>query len=93
MFAKREMWPKKFERKPSSFLPFFSLKTACPRNWELREDQDISENMYLMYMNEGCDQLDSCSTGDPLPRPAPARQRSLCSGARAHLLLATLTVV
>ena len=42
-----------------------------------------------MY-NEGCDEGDGCPTRDPLPRPAPARQRSLCSGAFAHPSLANL---
>ena len=40
-----------------------------------------TENIYLMYINESCDQGDGCSTSGPLARPASARQRSLCSGA------------
>ena len=53
-----------------------------------------------MY-SEGFDQVDGSTTRaynegdgrptrDPLPRPAPARQRSLCSGAYAHPSLADL---
>ena len=47
-----------------------------------------------MY-SKGFDQIhasttDGCPTRDPLPRPAPARQRSLCSGAYAHPSLAAL---
>ena len=47
------------------------------------------ENVPLIY-NKGCGLGDGCPTRDPLPWPAPARQRSLCSGAFAHPSLATL---
>ena len=68
------------------------LKTACLRNWELRGDQEISETMYLMYINEGCDQDNGCSTRDPL---LDLHQRTSGLGARErlrfrHLLLLLL---
>ena len=37
---------------PTEVLPFpsiFSLKTAIPRNWEFRGDQEILENVYLIF--------------------------------------------
>ena len=48
----------------------------------------LSPNRWIY--NEGCDEEDGCPTRDPLPRPALARQRSLCPGAYAHLSLAAL---
>ena len=36
-----------------SFPPFFSMKTAFPRNWGFRGGQETSENVYQMYINAG----------------------------------------
>ena len=84
--------PKSSRRKSLLVPPDSSLTTACPRNFEFCEDHEISENMYIVYVNEGCDQGGGYSTRNLLPQPAPARQLSLCSGVLAHSSLATLDV-